>query len=100
MKDTVHLLAALHLPNLPRGWESIINVSKSPANPLLREGLSPWDLAWLNTYPTVVFDASVGHFKLFYNGHGSCGTHEVACPSPSYPTKIAPATDRPIDATF
>eukprot|EP00966_Prymnesium_polylepis_P155518 3592342-Prymnesium_polylepis.1 len=77
------------------------HVTKDPHNPLLREGLSPWDLAWRNTYPTVIFDGDHGRFKLFYNGEASCRPGDAQCPSLDYPGRPAyPSTDRSIDATL
>ena len=47
--STLHLLGALNLPQVPPGWTlTSTNVTKSAHNPLLREGLSPWDMAWWN----------------------------------------------------
>ena len=55
-------------------------MTKTAHNPL-REGLSPWDLPWRNTYPTVIYDAAESLFKLFYHGDASCAPHNPECPS-------------------
>jgi len=101
MARVVHLLAALHA-DPPFGWTVwLSNVTKLDANPLLREGLSPWDMAWWNTYPTVVYDSMPGLFKLFYNGLNSCSKPSAMCPSTDYPGyPNSPMTDRRIDSTL
>lgn len=81
------------------------NVTKSPKNPLLKEGLSPWDMAWWNTYPTVIFDPNAdnqGLYKLWYNALASCGAAaSTMCPSTDYPNRThPPITDRKIQATL
>ena len=101
MASEIHLLAALHA-DPPFGWTvAMSNVTKLDANPLLREGLSPWDMAWWNTYPTVVYDSVPGLFKLFYNGLNSCSEPSAMCPSTDYPGyPNSPMTDRRIDSTL
>ena len=56
-------------------------VTKSVENPLLTEGLSAYDMAWWNTYPSVMHRPDVGGpngtFQLWYNGFASCGGNKV-----------------------
>eukprot|EP00040_Diaphanoeca_grandis_P020184 m.107385 g.107385 ORF g.107385 m.107385 type:complete len:508 (+) comp27790_c0_seq1:123-1646(+) len=81
----------------------LANVTKSSKNPLLREGLSPWDMAWWNTYPSLVYEPSEKKFQLFYNGFASCTGNQAStmCPSTDYPNRThVPPTDRKIAATF
>ena len=40
-------------------------VTKAAENPLLQED-RPWEVAWLNTYPTVAYDHASGKYKMWY----------------------------------
>ena len=76
-------------------------VNKSAANPLLREGLAPYDMAWWNTYPSIAH--TNGTWQLWYNGFASCPGNVASrmCPSTDYPNRThVPHVDRSVDATF
>ena len=67
----IHLVS--HPP--PPGFSvEVANLTKSAHNPLLSEADAPWDMAWWNTYPSVLYDPTVPEpggarpFKLYYNG--------------------------------
>jgi hypothetical protein len=65
-------------------------VTKEPSNPLFGEygskGGKPWELAWWNTYPTVVYDADNKLYQMWYNGFVGCSNKRKGfCPNKNAP---------------
>jgi hypothetical protein len=59
-------------------------VTKNAAAPLFGED-QPWELAWWNTYPSVVYDATQKIFKMWYNSNINCSTAFFSvCPHLNY----------------
>jgi len=101
-----HFISSQLIPDRADFRVSLAPVTKSAANPLLSEGLSAYDMAWWNTYPSVIHRPDIGTngtFQLWYNGFASCGGNKAStmCPATDYPNRThVPATDRKISATF
>lgn len=67
-------------------------VRKEAANPLFGES-QPWDAAWWNTYPSVVWDEKEHIFKAWYNANVDCGTQaSLMCPNTAYKFNVSMAT--------
>jgi len=67
----VHLLFDIADGALSQNVTTALGPVEKGRSPLLTEA-QPWDVAWLNTYPTVAFDNGV--YKLWYNAVVDCGT--------------------------
>ena len=65
-------------------------VVKHPDNPFLTED-QPFDVAWLNTYPTAAWDPVERKYKMWWDGALDCGViatgREGMCPRAGYPSE-------------
>ena len=67
-------------------------VQKEESNPLFGES-QPWDAAWWNTYPSVVWDDQEKLFKAWYNANVDCGARaSTMCPNTAYKFNVSMAT--------